>query len=90
MLLDWMSRRPAAPTICPTINREIPAEVKPIADSARDGKAGRHMETIARAAEAAVHRQTACELYYRACEQYRIGQHAIFVTIIRTRSSARH
>jgi dienelactone hydrolase len=42
-------------------------------------KAGRHMEAIARAAEKAGHRQTACELYYRACEQYRIAQHAIFV-----------
>lgn len=30
-------------------------------------------------AEAAGHNQSACELYYKACENYRIGQHAIFV-----------
>jgi putative flippase GtrA len=29
--------------------------------------------------ETAGHAQTACELYYKACENYRIGQHAIFV-----------
>jgi len=42
-------------------------------------KIGRHQEAIARGAEAAGHRQSACELYYRACETYRIAQHSIFV-----------
>src|SRR5262245_66574647 len=61
-------------------HREIPPEVKTYRQIPRVmEKNGRHQEAIAKAAEAAGHRQSACELYFKACENYRIGQHAIFV-----------
>ena len=79
-LLDWMVKTTGRTHNFAYDHREIPPEVKTYRQIPRVmEKAGRHMETIARAAEAAGHLQTACELYYRACEQYRIAQHAIFV-----------
>jgi dienelactone hydrolase len=79
-LLDWMVKTTGRTHNFAYDHREIPPEVKTYRQIPRVmEKAGRHMQAIARAAEAAGHRQTACELYYKACEQYRIAQHAIFV-----------
>lgn len=41
-------------------------------------KLASHQETIARAADAAGHAETACELYFKAVETYRHSQHTIF------------
>jgi hypothetical protein len=59
--------------------RAVPPEVKsyPMIPRVME-KHARHTETIARAAEAAGHHVTAAELYFRASEEYREGQHAIF------------
>ena len=79
-LLDWMVKTTGRTHNFAYDHREIPPEVKTYRQIPRVmEKAGRHMETIARAAEAAGHRQTACELYYRRASNYRIAQHAIFV-----------
>jgi dienelactone hydrolase len=78
-LLDWMVKTTGRTHNFAYDHREIPPEVKTYRQIPRVmEKTGRHQETIARAAEAAGHRQSACELYYKACENYRIGQHAIF------------
>jgi pimeloyl-ACP methyl ester carboxylesterase len=59
--------------------RAVPPEAKSYAMIPRVmEKRARHTETIARAAEAAGHRLTAAELFWRASEEYREGQHAIF------------
>ena len=59
--------------------RIVPAEVKSYAMIPRVvEKHARHIEQIARAAEAAGHHVTAAELYWLAGEQYREAQHAIF------------
>ena len=59
--------------------RIVPPEVKSYAMIPRVvEKHARHIEQIARAAEAAGHHVTAGELYWLAGEQYREAQHAIF------------
>ncbi len=59
--------------------RIVPPEVKSYAMIPRVvEKHARHIEQIARAAEAAGHGVTAGELYWLAGEQYREAQHAIF------------
>jgi pimeloyl-ACP methyl ester carboxylesterase len=79
-ILDWIVK-----TTGRTINfaydqREVPPEVKTYRQIPRAmEKRGRHEEGIARAAEAAGNRLSACDLYYRACHSYHVGQHAIFV-----------
>ncbi len=79
-LLDWMVKTTGRTHNFAYDHREIPAEVRTYRQIPRVmEKVGRHQQAIARAAEAAGHRQSACELYYKACEQYRIAQHAIFV-----------
>jgi len=79
-LLDWMVKTTGRTHNFAYDHREIPPEVKTYRQIPRVmEKAGRHQEAIARAAEAAGHRESACELYYKACENYRIAQHAIFV-----------
>lgn len=42
------------------------------------GEEAKHKEAIARNAEARGYRETAEEMYWRACEDYRDGQHTIF------------
>ncbi len=42
------------------------------------GEEAAHKEMVARAAEAAGHRETALDLYIKAAESYRKGQHVIF------------
>jgi dienelactone hydrolase len=80
VLLDWMVKTTGRTHNFAYDHREIPPEVKTYRQIPRVmEKAGRHQEAIAHAAEAAGHRQSACELYYKACENYRIAQHAIFV-----------
>lgn len=79
-LLDWMVKTTGRTHNFAYDHREIPPEVKTYRQIPRVmEKAGRHQEAIARAAENSGHRQTACELFYKACENYRIAQHAIFV-----------
>lgn len=59
--------------------RRFPAKVKSHAMiPAAMLQLGMHSEAIARQAEAHGHRETALALYYRAQEQYHLGQHAIF------------
>ena len=78
-LLDWMVKTTGRTHNFAYDHREIPAEVRTYRQIPRVmEKTGRHMQAIASAAEAAGHRQSACELYFKACEQYRIAQHAIF------------
>lgn len=59
--------------------RAVPPEVRsyPMIPRIME-KHARHTEMIARAAEVAGHHATAAELYWRASEEYREGQHAIF------------
>jgi pimeloyl-ACP methyl ester carboxylesterase len=59
--------------------RTLPKEVKSYRMVHRVlEKYGRHMETLAREAEKAGHRESACDMYWHACERYREAQHAIF------------
>jgi cephalosporin-C deacetylase-like acetyl esterase len=59
--------------------RTLPKEVKSYRMIHRVlEKYGRHMEMLAGEAEKAGHRESACEMYWHACERYREAQHAIF------------
>jgi pimeloyl-ACP methyl ester carboxylesterase len=59
--------------------RTLPKEVKSYRMIHRVlEKYGRHMETLASEAEKAGHPESACEMYWHACERYREAQHAIF------------
>ncbi len=59
--------------------RDLPKEVKSYRMIPRVlEKHARRFETLAAAAERAGHRESACELYWRACLDYREAQHAIF------------
>lgn len=59
--------------------RTVPAEVKSYRMIPRVvEKKARHAERLADAAAAAGHVETACTIYWLACERYREAQHAIF------------
>lgn len=59
--------------------RTVPGEVKSYRMIPRVmEKRARHAERLADAAAQAGHHETACEIYWRACERYREAQHAIF------------
>jgi dienelactone hydrolase len=78
-LLDWMVKTTGRTHNFAYDHREIPPEVKTYRQIPRVlEKLARHQETIARAAEAAGHPQSACELYHSAGMNYRVAQHAIF------------
>ena len=78
-LLDWMVKTTGRTHNFAYDHREIPPEVKTYRQIPRVlEKLARHQETIGRAAEAAGHPQSACEMYHMAAMNYRIAQHAIF------------
>ncbi|MCC7106034.1 MAG: alpha/beta hydrolase [Chloroflexi bacterium] len=78
-LLDWMVKTTGRTHNFAYDHREIPAEVKTYRQIPRVmEKSARHQETIARAAEAAGHSLSACDLYHKAAQNYRTAQHAIF------------
>ena len=78
-LLDWMVKTTGRTHNFAYDHREIPPEVKTYRQIPRVlEKMARHQETIGRAAEAAGHPQSACEMYHMAAMNYRVAQHAIF------------
>jgi pimeloyl-ACP methyl ester carboxylesterase len=78
-LLDWMVKTTGRVINFAYDQRVVPPEVKSYRMIPRVmERVARHQETIARAAEAAGHGQTARELYWNAVEHYREAQHAIF------------
>ena len=78
-MLDWMVKTTGRVQNFANETRTVPPEVKSYRMIPRImAKHGRRQEEMARAAEKAGHRETACELYWRATEHYIEGQHAIF------------
>ncbi len=78
-MLDWMVKTTGRVQNFANETRTVPPEVKSYRMIPRVlAKHGRRQEEMARAAEQAGHRETACELYWRATEHYIEGQHAIF------------
>src|SRR3990167_2537804 len=78
-MLDWMVKTTGRVQNFANETRALPPEVKSYRMIPRvTAKHGRRQEEMARAAEKAGHRETACELYWRATEHYIESQHAIF------------
>jgi pimeloyl-ACP methyl ester carboxylesterase len=78
-MLDWVVKTTGRVQNFAYDERMVPPEVKSYAQIHRIAdKHGRHVISIAEAAEAAGHVQTAAELYWRAGEHYREAQHCIF------------
>jgi dipeptidyl aminopeptidase/acylaminoacyl peptidase len=79
-ILDWMVKTTGRVQNFANDERQLPVEVKSYRMIPRTlFKVAHHYETIAAAAEAAGHRDTAAQLYWRASEVYREAQHSIFV-----------
>ncbi len=78
-MLDWLVKTTGRVQNFAHDNRIVPPAVKSYRMIPRVmGNLGRRLEDMARAAEEAGHRETACELYWRATEHYIEAQHAIF------------
>jgi pimeloyl-ACP methyl ester carboxylesterase len=78
-MLDWLVKTTGRVQNFAYDIRVLPPEVKSYRMIPRVmGKRGVRIEAMARAAEQAGHRETACELYWRAAEHFHEGQHAIF------------
>lgn len=78
-ILDWLVKTTGRVQNFAYDERLLPPEIKSYAMIPRVmARKGFHIESIARAAEAAGHCVTARELYWRAADHYREGQHAIF------------
>ena len=78
-MLDWIIKTTGRVQNFAYDNRVVPPEVKSYAQIHRIAdKHGRHVISIAEAAEAAGHTTTAAELYWAASEHYREAQHTIF------------
>jgi dienelactone hydrolase len=78
-MLDYLVKTTGRPQNFAYDARIFPPEVKsyPMISRVME-KLARHTEAIAREAEAAGHRETAAELFWNACEQYREAQHPIY------------
>ena len=78
-ILDWITKTTGRVQNFAYDERGVPAEVKSYAMIPRVvERYARHAEQVARGAEAAGHRRTAHEHYWRAATLYREAQHAIF------------
>ncbi|GIW10834.1 MAG: hypothetical protein KatS3mg061_1891 [Dehalococcoidia bacterium] len=78
-ILDWMTKTTGRVQNFAYDWRQLPPEVKSYRMIPRVlERSARHFETIARAAEAAGHRETARAHYWKAADTYRDAQHAIF------------
>jgi pimeloyl-ACP methyl ester carboxylesterase len=78
-MLDWIIKTTGRVQNFAYDNRVVPKEVKSYAQIHRlADKHGRHVVSIAEAAEKAGHVDTAAELYWAASEHYREAQHTIF------------
>ncbi|MCC7486991.1 MAG: prolyl oligopeptidase family serine peptidase [Burkholderiales bacterium] len=75
---DWMVKQTGRDRQYFYDGRTLPASVKSYAMIPREmEKEARHRETLARAAEAAGHLLTACELYHKAVESYHGALHPL-------------
>ena len=78
-MLDWIIKTTGRVQNFAYDNRVVPKEVKSYAQIHRlADKHGRHVVSIAEAAEKAGHLDTAAELFWAASEHYREAQHTIF------------
>ena len=78
-MLDWIIKTTGRVQNFAYDNRVVPKEVKAYAQIHRlADKHGRHVVSIAEAAEKAGHLDTAAELFWAASEHYREAQHTIF------------
>jgi hypothetical protein len=78
-ILDWMTKTNGRVQNFAYDWRQLPPEVKSYRMIPRVlERYARHYEEIARAAEAAGHRETAHAHYWKAADTYRDAQHAIF------------
>ena len=78
-MLDWIVKTTGRVQNFAYDNRVVPPEVKSYEQIHRTvDRHGRHVISIAEAAEKAGHFETARELYWVASEHYREAQHAIF------------
>lgn len=78
-LLDWMAKTTGRVQNFAYDTRQHPPEVKSYRQIPKViERYARHAEQVARGAEAAGHRRTAHEHYWRAATLYREAQHAIF------------
>ena len=78
-MLDWIKKTTGRVQNFAYDNRVVPKEVKSYAQIHRlADKHGRHVVSIAEAAEKAGHLDTAAELFWAASEHYREAQHTIF------------
>ncbi|MCS7002847.1 MAG: alpha/beta hydrolase, partial [Dehalococcoidia bacterium] len=79
-LLDWMTKTNGRVQNFEYDTRVLPPEVKTYRQIPKVlERYARHVEQVARAAEAAGHRETAHTHYWRAADWYRDAQHPIFV-----------
>lgn len=78
-ILDWVVKQSGREQNFEYDSRPLPADVKSHAMiPAAMERLGSHCEEMAREAEAHGHRQTARDLYFRAVQHYRYGQHVIY------------
>ena len=78
-ILDWLVKQTGREQNFAYDERRLPSEVKSYAMIPRAvHKLAAHCESIARAAEAHGHRETARQLYYKAVDHYHLAQHSIF------------
>ncbi|MCX6648901.1 MAG: hypothetical protein NTV61_05875 [Candidatus Bathyarchaeota archaeon] len=78
-VLDWIVKTTGRVQNLANDERDLPKEVKSYRMIPRVlYKEARHIETIAKAAEAAGHTDTARQLYRRASQVYHEAQHSIF------------
>ena len=78
-IMDWVIKQTGRIQNYAYDVRTLPPEVKSYKMIPRVvERYGRHREEMAKAAEAAGHYETAADLYFQACEKYRVAQHAIY------------
>lgn len=78
-MLDWLVKETGRVQNFADDERTVPDGVKSYRMIHRHFyKEAAHFEEIAKGAEAAGHADTAAELYMKACDSYREGQHAVF------------
>jgi pimeloyl-ACP methyl ester carboxylesterase len=78
-LLDWLVKQTGRVQNFADDERTVPAEVKSYRMIPRIlYKEAKHYETIAQGAETDGHKETAAEVYMKACQVYLEAQHAIF------------
>ena len=78
-ILDWVLKTSGREQNFEADGRRFPSEVKSHDMIPRVMyRRGLHREHLARAAEERGHAETAVDLYYRAVEDYHLGQHAIY------------